>query len=350
MQPPCSLFFLLVLLLSLCPAGFSPARAAAVTTFKIATLAPVGSVWMEQFDTFTAEVTRETGGTVTFRAYPGGVMGDDQAMYRKMRVGQLHGGGFTMSGIAPVVPDFRVLAIPFLLNSYAEVDHLTAALFPTLVERFREKGLELVALTEVGFLYAMSTRPVATIDDLRRSSNWSPSGEPLSEAFMGNLGITPIQLTIPDVLPALQSGLVETVYNSLYGSIVLQWFTQARYVIDIPYGYAYGAFVLDGKKFANLPEAEQQAIRTAADHHFPVLLRATRRSNDESRSVLAGQGTQFLSLDSATHRVLLEKRDQTIDQLVPAAISREIYGETKRLLEDYRRNQPVGDGTAPAGK
>ena len=46
--------------------------------FKIATLAPAGSVWIEQFDNFAKDVEEKTGGEVGFRIYPGGVMGDDQ--------------------------------------------------------------------------------------------------------------------------------------------------------------------------------------------------------------------------------------------------------------------------------
>ena len=83
-------------------------------TFKVASLAPEGSVWAKRFRDFTNEVTEKSGGEISFKIYAGGVMGDDRAMYRKMRVGQINGGGFTMTGISEVVPDFRVLGIPFL--------------------------------------------------------------------------------------------------------------------------------------------------------------------------------------------------------------------------------------------
>ncbi len=107
-------------------------------------------------------------------------MGDDQAMYRKMRVGQLHGGGFTMTGIGKIVPDFRVIGVPFLFNSYAEIDYVVQGLLPTFIKRFREQKLELISMTEVGFIYAMSTKPVATISALKDSTNWIPSGDPVS--------------------------------------------------------------------------------------------------------------------------------------------------------------------------
>jgi TRAP-type C4-dicarboxylate transport system substrate-binding protein len=85
-------------LLILCLLFFSSTslQAAPQHLFKIASLAPAGSIWIDQFNNFAKEVEEKTNGEVGFRVYPGGVMGDDQSMYRKMRVGQLNGGGFTM--------------------------------------------------------------------------------------------------------------------------------------------------------------------------------------------------------------------------------------------------------------
>ncbi len=304
--------------------------------FKIASLAPAGSVWIEQFENFAKDVGERTGGEVGFRVYPGGVMGDDQSMYRKMRVGQLHGGGFTMTGMASIVPDFRVLAIPFLFDSYKEVDSVTAGMLPTFRERFREQGLEFIAMTEVGFIYAMSTQPISTLENLRSSKNWSPSGDPVSETFLSVLGISPVQLSIPDVLTSLQSGLVETVYNSFYGSIVLQWFTKARYIIDTPYGYAYGVFALNGAKFAKLSETHQKAIHEAAQTHFPILLTKTRESNIESRRVLEERGSEFLKVDQETIQLLRDKSVEAVDLLVPDSLSKGIYDQVIGLRKDFR--------------
>ena len=134
MQRLLSLIFTALLILLINSDG---AQAKTKYLFKIGSLAPSGSVWARQFDKFAAEVKDKTNGEVGFRSYAGGVMGDDQAMYRKMRVGQLHGGGFTMTGIGKIVPDFRVVAVPFLFNSYAEVDYVLRGLQPILIEQFR---------------------------------------------------------------------------------------------------------------------------------------------------------------------------------------------------------------------
>ena len=314
----------------------SPLQAKPKYLFKVATLAPAGSVWIEQFEKFSATILKETGGEVGFRIYPGGVMGDDQAMLRKMRVGQLHGGGFTMTGVSLQVPDFRVMGIPLLLESYEEVDFVRKGLMPEFAKQFREEGLEFVAMTEVGFIYAMSTEPVNNYAMFKGTKNWSPTGDPLSEGFMKALGITPTSLTIPDVLSSLQSGLVETVYNSYYGSIIMQWFTKARYIVDFPYGYAYGVFALSSKKFNKLPPAHQQVIHKAADTYFPILLAETRKSNEESRTVLEERGNEFLTLDDETIGILKEKRDLAMQKMIPSAVSEEIYKKTIQLIDEYR--------------
>ena len=229
-----SLFVALLLVISVDKAYASRPK----YLFKVASLAPEGSIWTKTFRNFTKEVEEKSGGEIGFKIYAGGVMGDDRAMYRKMRVGQLNGGGFTMSGISEVIQDFRVLGIPFMFNSYDEVDRVKEKLLPRFEKEFDNKGMVLLAMSEVGFIYTMSTTSISTLAELRQSKAWAPEGDPISRALLETVGVTPIPLSIPDVLTSLQTGLINTTFNSFYGSIVLQWFTKISYITDIPFVYA----------------------------------------------------------------------------------------------------------------
>lgn len=304
--------------------------------FKIASIAPEGSVWDKRFQDFADEVERKSNGEVGFKSYAGGIMGDDQAMYRKMQISQLQGGGFTMTGIGQVVPDFRVMGIPFLFRSYDEVDWVMKGLLPHFNRAFAEKGLELIAMTEVGFIYSMSTIPISTLEELERSKSWTPEGDPISATFLRTLGITPIPLSIPDVLTSLQTGLIETVYNSLYGSIVLQWFTRAKYISDTPFGYAYGALLLDRKKFSRLPPEYAALIRESAQRHFSLLIADTRLSNEESRQVLERNSVVFTVPDPQEINKLCAKRDETVRLMRGKGFSAEVYETTMKLLNEFR--------------
>lgn len=328
---------LILLFLALC--FCTQAQAKPRYLFKVATIAPEGSVWTKRFHDFAAEVTDRSKGEVGFKVYSGGIMGDDRAMYRKVRVGQLNGGGFTMTGIGNVVADFRIMGVPFLFRSYEEVDYVMAGLWPSFHQAFAENGLELLAMTEVGFVYSMSTTAVSSLDALKKSKVWAPEDDPVSITYLQTLGISPLPLTIPDVLTSLQTGMVETVFNSLYGNIVLQWFTKTKYVSDIPFGYAYGAMLLDRKKFTRLPAAYQAMIKETAKKHFDLLITDTRKSNRESRQVLEDNGVAFVPPESADVLTLNNKRDEVVLQLQGTAFSGEIYKVTMKLLNEYRGQQ-----------
>lgn len=304
--------------------------------FKIASLAPEGSVWATHFDNFSREVTARSNGEITFKVYPGGVMGDDRSMYRKMQIGQLQGGGFTMSGISEVVPDFRVLGIPFLLDSDSEADHVIDGLFPSFQKAFADKGLALIATTEVGFVYPMSTEPIRDLDQMRKSKCWVPSNDPLSQAFFEDIGISPIQLSIPDVLPSLQTGLVNTVFNSFYGAIVLQWFTRTPYINNTPFAYAYGALVFSKKDMDRLPPQYADLIREAAAKNFADLLADARKSNAEALKALQDNGIKIIEATAESLRELEMHRDRTVEKTIGKAFSREIYDKTIRILTEIR--------------
>jgi len=326
----------LFLVLILC----NPAHSRTKYLFKVASIAPDGSVWAKRFMDFADEVEKKSNGEVGFKVYLGGVMGDDTAMYRKMQIGQLHGGGFTMTGIGPVVPDFRVMGIPFLFNSYEEVDCVMKGLLPHFEKAFAEKGLELIAMTEVGFVYLMSTRPLLTLDDLSKSKSWVPAGDPISASFLEQIDVAPIPLAIPDVLTALQTGMVDSVYNSLYGSIVLQWYTKAKYISDTPFGYAYGALLLDRKKFSRLSPEYATLIKTSAEKHFSQLIADTRKSNEESRQVLKENKVLFTVPAPGETDQLSSKRAETVRLTEGKEFSSEIYEATMQLLNDIRSRQP----------
>jgi TRAP-type C4-dicarboxylate transport system substrate-binding protein len=306
--------------------------------FKVASLAPEGSVWAKRFRDFTNEVTEKSDGEIKFKIYAGGVMGDDRAMYRKMRVGQLNGGGFTMTGMGEVVPDFRVLGIPFLFNSYAEVDRVKEKLMPRFEEEFNKKGLVLMALSEVGFVYTMSTTPIKTLAELKQSKAWAPEGDPISQVLLDIVGVTPIPLSIPDVLTSLQTGLINTTFNSYYGSIVMQWFTRISYITDIPFAYAYGAFVLDKKTFSRLPPQYAELMKSAAKTHFDKLLSDTRKSNEDALQVLLQNNITLVQLIPSTKEELQNNyRKMIVKKLLEDAFSRSIYTEAMRHLDDYHK-------------
>ena len=62
---------------------------------KFATLAPDGSTWMNVIRELNKEIQEKSNNRLKFKIYPGGVSGDEKDVIRKIRIGQLHSGGFS---------------------------------------------------------------------------------------------------------------------------------------------------------------------------------------------------------------------------------------------------------------
>jgi TRAP-type C4-dicarboxylate transport system substrate-binding protein len=119
----------------------------------------------------------------------------------------------------------------------------------------------------------------------------------------------------------------------------MQWFTRTSYITDIPFVYAYGAFLLDKKTFSRLPANYAQMMLTAAKRHFAKLLTDTRQSNDEALQVLQDNDISLVKLTPDSRTELLNYREMTVEKLVGDAFSKSIYQEAVEHLEKFRATQ-----------
>ena len=79
---------------------------------KMATLAPEGTEWHGMLIEMGQKWKEVTDGTVELRIYPGGVVGDERDMIRKIRIGQIHAAAVTTEGLSELNPDIYSLIIP----------------------------------------------------------------------------------------------------------------------------------------------------------------------------------------------------------------------------------------------
>ena len=203
---------------ALLASGLAAAFPAAGAELKIATIAPDGSHWMREMRAAAAEIKERTGGGVEIKFFPGGVMGNDAQVLRKIRIGQLHGGAFTAGGLAERYGALNLYGVPLLFRSLDEVDHVRGLLDPVLKRGLEEAGFVSFGFIEGGFANLLSNHPVRGIDDLRRRKVWVPEGDPISFVAMESLGLSPVVLPVTDVLTGLQTGLLDVAAASPVGA------------------------------------------------------------------------------------------------------------------------------------
>ena len=85
---------------------------ATAKTLKIATLMPEGSGFVTEMRQAGENIDSRTEGRVRLKFYPGGVMGNDKTVMRKMRIGQIHGAALPSGPLASVFPDIEIYSLP----------------------------------------------------------------------------------------------------------------------------------------------------------------------------------------------------------------------------------------------
>lgn len=259
-------------------------------TLRIATLAPQDSSWMRTFRAVGREIKQATGGEVALKLYAGGVMGDEGAMVRKMRTGQLDGAAVTNVGLGDINKQLLMLQLPLLFRNYKELDRVRNAMADTFAKLLYDSGFLLMGWGDVGPLYLFSNSPIARPADIRATKMWVWDADPVSRTVMKVAGVNAIPLSVPDVLPSLQTGVVDAFANSPYGAIALQWYTKAKYVTNLKLAMVIGGSVITRKAWEQLPPAHQAVMKQIADKHHGKLLRRIRADNDAAVKTLTAKG------------------------------------------------------------
>jgi TRAP-type C4-dicarboxylate transport system substrate-binding protein len=300
---------------------------------KVATVAPEGSVWLRVMRQMDAELKKVTNGRVSFRFFGGGVLGDDKTVLEKMRYGQVQAAGFTGVGLGEILPETRVMELPFHFRTYKQVDCVLKELLPEFEKKFIEKGYVLLGWSDQGFVYLYSKKPIRTVADMNSTKPWVWDVDPLAKAIFQAFGIKGVPLSLQDVFTSLQTGLVDTVYISPVAAIALQWYTRVSHMVDFPIADGAGAILLSKDYWDKMPPDLQQALKATTEKYAKRLNAATRSLNDKSTDVLRQKG---LTVEAPTDAQIVEfrvKGREAANLLVGKLFSKELLTRVQGLLE-----------------
>ncbi len=321
---------------------------AGATQLKVATLAPDGSFWMTEARKAATEVAERTEGRVRFRFYPGGTMGDDAAVLRKMRIGQLHGGVFLGGSLAPIVPDLNIYTLPLLFGDYGEVDSVRAEIDPVLIDALGDAGFHSFGFIEGGFAYLFSTRKASSFAELRGRKAWLPEGDDIGRVVIDEAGLSPVSLGLPDVLTGLQTGLLEVVSGPPVGAVALQWFTKVKYAIDVPVVYTFGCIVISNRAWSKIDPDDQKVVDEVFSRVTRTLDQRAREDNQEALRALVEQGVTVVAPAGEAESQWAEVARRSTDRLVRELdLSRDLLEEIEGLIRTADSGDPAGPADAP---
>jgi TRAP-type transport system periplasmic protein len=308
-------------------------------TIKFASISPEGTTWMNVMHEYDNVVRKESGGRLAFKMYPGMVQGDEKTVVRKISVGQLHAAGFTGVGLGEIAPKVRLLDAPFLIQSSDEADNLYEKFDTEIREAFRSNGYELLGLVEIGFVYVFSKTPITQPSDIKQQKMWVWEGDPVAETAFAAIGLKPIPLSIDNVHTSLQTGLINAFYTTPYAAISLQWYTQAKYVVDFPLTCSTGAIVISKKMFDKLPADLQEILLRNGKTLMKKLSDLGRKDNQNSLTELKKRGLIFTKADAKGAQEYVETGTKARRMLVGRLYDESFLQRVEKEVAEYRNSR-----------
>jgi C4-dicarboxylate-binding protein DctP len=215
-------------------AGLTPGAASAQpATMKIGTATPVGdqNIWMEWFK---ERVEKRAPGRIDIKLYPSDQLGTSPRQIEGMQLGTVEAWIGPVGFLRGVEPRMQVADSPGLFRDLRHA-HRTFS-DPELRETYlalpTEKGIVGIGVwVPAAMTVTTRSRPIRTIDDFRGQKIRVLASE-IEVESLKRLGGAPTPMPLPEVVPALQQGVVDGVKTSLPIAVALRISAVAKHLTE----------------------------------------------------------------------------------------------------------------------
>ncbi len=284
--------------------GLARVAATEEVVIRMATLAPAGSSWDRIFKAWSKSLGEKTGGALKFQFFSGGVAGDERDILRKMKLGQLDAAGITAVGLSQVVRPISLLQMPGVVDSFDQLNKVRTELAGDFETMFDKEGYKLLGWGDAGFGRILSKQPVLVPSDYKAVRPWVPRGDAALPEFMKIVGANGVPLGIPEVFPALQTGMVDTVICSAIAAVALQWFRHVSHISQEALVPIVGATLLRKELFTALTPDQQAALVETGTKAHAVLIKQVQAEDEKSyRTLTEKMGLKSFSLQGTPAQV-----------------------------------------------
>jgi TRAP-type C4-dicarboxylate transport system substrate-binding protein len=328
-----SLAFGFALALSLTSLAAAPARV------RLGTLVPKGSSYYNHLQAMGEQWRHLSSGSVTLTIYPDGTMGSEADMVRRMRIGQLQAGMLTAVGLSEIEPAVAGLQnLPMMFRTLEEVDYIGEKLRPLLEQRLRDKGFIVLFWGDAGWVRYFSKEPLRRPDDLKKMKVFVWAGSADHVEIYKTSGFNPVPLETADILPSLQTGLIDAVPMPPFAALAAQVDGPAPHMLDLSWAPLVGATVIAKKTWDAIPDATREEMAKAAAEAGRRIKADSRRENLEAVEAMQKRGLNVTKITPEIETEWRQAAETAYPKIRGKLVPADIFDEVVKLLKEYRES------------
>ena len=310
---------------------------AADKPFRIGTLAPKNSLYHRQLMEVGEAWRAAQGGNAKYVVFPDGSQGGEAELARRMRIGQLQGALLSVVGLNEIEPSISALqSMPLLFKSWEEVDYVREKMRPAMEKKFLDKGFIVLAWGDAGWVRFFSKEPVFRPDDFKKMKFFSFAGESEQQEIMKSLGYTPVPLETADILPAIQTGMINVVPSTPYFALATQVFNTAPNMLEINWAPVVGALVVTQKAWDDMTPAGQQALKAAGEKAGAQIRNKARQEVEEAVDAMKKRGLVVNKPNAEQLREWNDLAEKLYPRIRGNLVPAETFDEVFKHLKAFR--------------
>jgi len=331
--------FLTTMLLALAGASVDLQAADKPVRINLGTLAPRGSSYHQSLQTMAEKWKQSPGGGVKLVIYPDGVQGGEADMVKLMRVGTLQAGLLTIMGLADIEPGvFGLQSAPMIFRDFAEFEYVNEKLRPMLEKRMLDKGFVVLFWVDAGWIRFFSKEPLKTPEDMKHAKMFVWSGNTAQVDIMKRNGYNPVPIETSDILPSLQTGLINAVPVPPIFALASQMDSRAPYMTLINWSPLVGGCVITKESWDKIPPAAREELMKAAKQAGKEIRASSRKESDDAVEAMKKRGLKVTTVSPEMEEQWRTEVQKVYPEIRERIVPSEIFDEVQRLVKEYRAN------------
>lgn len=308
-------------------------------TIKVGSVAPDGSPWDKALKKIAADWKQISGGQIEMKIYPGGIVGNEPDMIRKMNIGQLQAAIFTGMGMSYITPEAFSISLPFLIRNDAELDYVMKKMTPYFDRLILKKGFVTITWARLGWVNFFSTKQVVYPRDLKKLKLSVAEGDAEMLQAWRSMGYNAIPLSTSDLMTALQNGMIEAYYAPPLVSASFQWFGIAKHMCGVRIAPMLGGLVVSKKTWDQVPVSIRPRLMAAAAKTVGALYNDTKTLEASAIATMKKHGLVIHDVPADGDRLWEKEAVKGYDAYVGKTFSRELLVKIQGYLREFRNKK-----------